>query len=331
MAETAHIGEMAEYLSDEVFAEFYWTKIGPTNQNWPCEQASHHDLKTHPSDVVFYYDEPYSSNRTYVNCDLKSYSKNSINPNSIKEAVESLAKQVACAEISETWRNLYADENTNWEVCGLLFVYNHDGGCDKDFDKLLNQIKNDHLDLPPRAKIVVFGPDDIFWLDNVRYEIRQMRGSSGQDKIPAHENCRFYYPQLMRRANLQPERARAATLEMLTSSWIILEHKDPKTEKVGYVVFYRPKGETQEEFIYLFEYLRQYQLLRVEFDIKIKILDASELASAVFQKAKIRYIEEMTQSEINTEMGDLINKIRLMKIGQVRTSFSQIELGMRYV
>ena len=32
-------------------------------------------ILTHPSDVVFYYDEPYSSYRTYVNTDLKSYKK----------------------------------------------------------------------------------------------------------------------------------------------------------------------------------------------------------------------------------------------------------------
>ena len=41
-----------------------------TNINWPCENQEKHEVKTHPSDVVFWYEEPYSQSRTYVNCDL---------------------------------------------------------------------------------------------------------------------------------------------------------------------------------------------------------------------------------------------------------------------
>ena len=58
MAETANIAKMAEKLSKEVFAEFLWQKTGSTNINWPCEDEERHGKKTHPSDVVFYYDEP---------------------------------------------------------------------------------------------------------------------------------------------------------------------------------------------------------------------------------------------------------------------------------
>ncbi|RYZ80706.1 MAG: hypothetical protein EOP04_25375, partial [Proteobacteria bacterium] len=169
MAETANIAKMAEKLSDEIFGEFLWTKVGPTNQNWPCEDPSRHKVKTHPSDVVFFYDEPYSVSRTYINCDLKSYAANSISPINVRGAVESLAKQIACAETSDEWRRLYVHENVTSEVAGLLFVYNHDGGYDKDFQAKLETVKSEKLDLPKGTKLVVMGPADIFWLDNVRY------------------------------------------------------------------------------------------------------------------------------------------------------------------
>nr|WP_315206710.1 hypothetical protein [uncultured Albidiferax sp.] len=78
MAETANIAAIAEKLSGELFAEFFWKRTGPMNENWACAKPDHHNVKTHPSDVVFYYDEPYAKQRIYVNCDLKSYAKSSI-------------------------------------------------------------------------------------------------------------------------------------------------------------------------------------------------------------------------------------------------------------
>jgi len=77
MSETSNIAKMAELLSSELFSEFLWKRTGPVDQDWKCVLESHHK-NTHPSDVVFYYDEPYEPVRTYVNCDLKSYSADTI-------------------------------------------------------------------------------------------------------------------------------------------------------------------------------------------------------------------------------------------------------------
>ena len=76
-----------------------------TNINWPCENQEKHEVKTHPSDVVFWYDEPYSQSRTYVNCDLKSYAKGSITAASVREAIESLAKTLSCAEVGQEFND----------------------------------------------------------------------------------------------------------------------------------------------------------------------------------------------------------------------------------
>ncbi len=161
MAETSPTAKMAAKLSDEVFAEFFWEKVGPIDQNWPCEDHEHHGVDTHPADVVFYYDEPYSLKRTFVHCDLKSYGKTTITATAVHGAIESLAKQVACAEKSEKWRDLYMHGNVTPEVCGLLFVYNHDGGYEKDFSSHLGTTKDARLPLPKGSRLFVLGPEEI--------------------------------------------------------------------------------------------------------------------------------------------------------------------------
>lgn len=331
MGETRHIAEMAEVLSNELFSEFFWAKTGPTDQNWPCEAPEQHGVETHPSDVVFYYDEPYSPVRTYVNCDLKSYSKSSINQRAVRGAVESLAKQVACAERSNEWRARHIHDHVTPAVAGLLFVYNHDGEYDRSFRNILNTIRAENLALPRGSKLVILGPEDIFWLDNVRYELRQMRGAIGAERLPDPQHCRYFYPQLVRKANVRLDKARAATLEMLTSPLIVLEYQKAASESQrGIVMFYRRRGESTQEFTYLLDYLRHYQVLREGMDVQIKLLDPAPNASALFQKAVQGYVESLAGNNADTSLAERVRAIKFKGIGQVRTTFSTVELGMDY-
>lgn len=212
MAETINIAKMAEKISKGIFNEFLWGRMKHTNINWPCENKEKHELKSHPSDVVFWYDDPYSQSRTYVNCDLKSYAKGSINAGAIREAIESLAKALTCAEVSKEFNDTYIHQDVSPNIQGMLFVYNHDKEYDKDFSKILDKVKGEDLDIPKGSKIVVFGPEDIFWLNNVHHEIIHLRGGSGL--LPERDFCKFFYPPLIRRKNVQPDQAKAATLEM---------------------------------------------------------------------------------------------------------------------
>lgn len=333
MAETANIAAIAEKLSGELFAEFFWKHTGPMNENWACEKSEHHKVKTHPSDLVFYYDEPYARQRTYVNCDLKSYATSSITTTALRGAVESIAKQVACAEISDEWRAKYIHNGVTPAVSGLLFVYNHDGEYDKDFQQHLKGVQQAaKLDLPRGSKLVVLGPEDIFWLDNVRYEICQMRGRrTGGLPLPDPEHCKYFYPQLVRRKNLQLDHAKAATLEMLTSKLIVLEYTRPNApDHKGVVLFYRGKGAAAEEFTYLLDYLRHFQLLQEDIDIEMKLLDASPLAAAMFQKAIQSYVEGLSSGDAKSPLAERVAAIGYKRITQVLTRFSDLELGMDY-
>jgi hypothetical protein len=287
----------------------------------------------HPSDVVFFYDDPYSRERAYVNCDLKSYAKSSISPSAIKGAIESLSKQVSCAEISDEWRDLYIHPHVTPIVHGLLFVYNHDGEYDRDFRQHMSDLQSANLDLPKGSKLFVLGPEDIFWLDNIRYELVQMRGrrSGSELPLPDPEHCRYYYPQLIRSKNLELENAKAATLDMLTSKLIVLEYVRPSTtDRKGLILFYRGKGEKAEEFTYLFDYLRNFQLLQINVDIEVKLLDASPLASAMFQKAQQVYTDGLSDGTGVSPLAERVGQIQYKRISQVLSSYSDIELGMDY-
>lgn len=83
MAENANIAKMAEKLSNDLFSVFGWCGTGPMNIDWACVDQQRHGAQTHPTDAVWYYDEPYSNSRTYILADLKSYGKASITPNKI--------------------------------------------------------------------------------------------------------------------------------------------------------------------------------------------------------------------------------------------------------
>lgn len=332
MGETANIAAMAEKLSAELFAEFFWTRTGPMNQNWDCQKPDVHRATQHPSDVVFYYDEPYTQQRTYVNCDLKSYARSSIKLTALRGALESLSKQVACAEISDEWRSLYVHKGVTPAIAGLLFVYNHDGEYDKDFRQHVKALQAAKLDIPRGSKLVVLGPADIFWLDNVRYEIVQMRGRrSGGPRLPEPEHCKYFYPQLSRRKNLQLDHAKSATLEMLTSKLIVLEYVRPEAaDRTGVVLFYRGKGESSDEFTYILDYLRHFQLLRDNIDVELKMLTASTLAQPMFQKAVHSYVDGLAAAGQKSPLADCVNRIEFKRISQVLTRFSDIELGMDY-
>lgn len=330
MGETAAIARIAEIVSDQIFSEFFWTKVGPMNSNWSCEKRDTHMSQTHPSDVVFFYDEPYEEVTTYVQCDLKSYAAGSLGRSQVEKALISLSNQVSCAEISSQWQDRYVHKHKDFSVSGLLFVYNHDGGFDRTFSEYLEKLKLDELDTPENGKLVVLGPVEIHWLNNVSQEIVRMRGQAGSDRLPAREACSFFYPQAVRRAQVRGTQRCAATLEMLTGPWVIMHHEGDDNRKEGLVVFYRPSGETVDEFLYLLDYLRQHNLLD-QYSIAVRAIDKYGSASNNFQKARQHYIEAMGATYEGTgSLSQTINAIKFQPMHNLISTFSEIEIGMDY-
>ncbi|MBX4961370.1 hypothetical protein [Rhizobium binae] len=327
MGETAVIARMAEKLADEILAEFFWRKSGPMNVNWDCENPEVHGVKKHPTDTVFFYDEPYSEARRYLQCDLKSYGKTSITRPQMKAAIVSLAKQVTCAEISSDWQRMYVDDQTTPVISGLLFVYNHDDEYDADFDHLLSDIRSEDLQLNPDSRLFIFGPDDINWLDRVATEIRQMRGKGD---LPSRQFTSFYYPQLVRKSNFQIVEARAATAEMLSSPWIMLRWEDDETRREGFVVFHRRKT-TVDDLVYLLDYLRHFQLLQRKIDVTIKVSQTDSDATIILQKAVRKYIDHISGQNEDSDIGKFLQQVKIGFVPENKTSFSTDAIGMEYV
>lgn len=320
MGETENISKMAEKLSSELFNVFLWEKVGPTNVNWPCLNKDH-GKKTHPTDIVFTYKEPYMSKRMYLNCDLKSYAKGTINTGTVRTALQSLSQTIDCAACSKEWNDKYKYYKDNYTINGLLFIYNHDGEYDKDFDTILDALKNDDLNIPKGRKIFVLGPRDICFLATVTMDIIALRGLK---KLPDEDRCNFYFPDLVeKRANSLEHMS--ATIEMLTSPYITMKYK--KNDKTGIQLYYRRKGSSVDEFLYLFDFLFHYQQLQECDEIFLSLYEPAGDAAALFEKAKNIYSDERDNKN---EIMAILGKIQYRSLTSIIKRFSEIEIGMGY-
>src|SRR5579864_3009862 len=108
MPETSKIAEIAEKVSDDILKVFGWTRRPARDRNWPC-CTEKHKKTTHPSDVVFSYDDPIEHSSIFVTTDLKSYARDSITLLQVKKALKDLAMTIECAAKSAHWQELYVN------------------------------------------------------------------------------------------------------------------------------------------------------------------------------------------------------------------------------
>ncbi|MFD2448431.1 hypothetical protein ACFSQE_08315 [Vogesella fluminis] len=124
---------------------------------------------------------------------------------------------------------------------------------------------------------------------------------------------------------MQPDNAKAATLEMLTAPWIILSYTNPKKEnRKGFVVFMRKRGHTVDEFLYLIEYLVHHHVIKSGHEVTIRILDPHPNSSPNFSKAKDQYIADYEGGE---EFRQILDAIDMGKLEHIRTDFCELELS----
>jgi hypothetical protein len=323
--ESENISKMAEILTKEMFNEFFWEKSGPTNINWDCINENH-QKRTHPSDIVFSYQEPYLNSRTYLNCDLKSYSKKSINKTSIKTAIENLAMAVSCAENSEDWQKIYiVGSNANFNVHGLLFIYNHDGEYDNDFQTILEEATQTNIQLALNRRIYILSPKDICYLYTVVNDIKRLRGD---DYLPKAHDCQYYYPDLINKKVVSKQIKFAATIEMLLGPFLVLRYKiQEKNNAFGLLVYYKKEGKSIDEFIYIIDYLFHYQQLQNYEKIDICLVNPSRDTPAIFSIAKKEYLVKSNEDE---GLAERLSAINYRYVNNIFKSFSEIEIGMRY-
>jgi hypothetical protein len=322
MPETGNIEELAKIVSKDIFKWFKWNTCGLKDVNWECV-SDHHKKKTHPSDVVFYYDEPYSGNVIYLNTDLKSYKKGSINTASITKALSSLSISVECANISEDWQKKYLISDDGFDkVIGLLFIYNHDDEFDKDLIDIIETIDFEKTGIPENVKLIVFDPDKIRNLVNI---VNDIKGLVADDLLPRIDYT-FFYPDMVMSKRHGEEWAQPASLEALTSPWLIIKHRATTGIEEGYLIYYQMLGETVEEFIYLIDAMSHYQMLLSNKPIRVRFTNAREEAANNFSKAKLEYLKMWGADEAREIQ---LNRIDARRISKVVSNYCPMEIGMR--
>lgn len=297
MSETIAIAEMATKMSQEIFDVFGWTlSAGPIDIRWECVDKDKHGVDLHPTDVVYFYDDPYRDTRIYVNFDLKSYSADTLEKGfkgKIGSALKSLAKSTECANISASWQTKYTHSDVSATVVGALFAYNHDGDYDISFRRKLADLGDEFFTLAPGRRIYIFGPQDIQYLSNIANDILRRRGFKvgNPEKLPEQDECHFFYPDLIQ-VRARSQGGISASIEMLLGPFQILTYTIERREH--YLFYYRGAGESTDDFMYLIDYLFRYQLLREKVTtIKILLPNGSADSAAIFRQAIEQYVEKL--------------------------------------
>lgn len=290
MAETANIAEMALKVSKDVFSIFGWEIRGPKDKNWPClkdhrkratpalaaapeplETAAPEDIdpdlaesskpkkskksKTHPSDVVFRYDDPYSNAAVYLTVDLKSYAAGTITKTNVRAALRSLCASVDCANVVPEWAASYVSGDDLWHAHGMLFVYNHDAEYDpKRFRDLVIGATPATIRVPTGRRVYVFGPGEITHLHAVARDLKVFRGDNlGVD-------FQWFTPDLITRKSKGPSFGTTAPAEVLLGPWQIAGVVQPDAIQPSSLrMYYRATGDVSvTEMEYLLEYMFRY-------------------------------------------------------------------------
>ncbi len=260
--------------------------------------------KQHPVDAVFYYQDPYENDLVYFNCDLKSYQDSSITSTSLRNTINSLANSVHCASQSEEWNNRYG-RDFRGEVRGLLFLLNHDAKYNKNISNLFYDQKNpveeqtvhiENLQLMPNQFIHIIDPDTVRYLATIKKDVSTLMMDNKFPITP--EDWYFFYPDLKRHRSSMAEDA-PATIEMLLGPFLMIKHKKfkplhkPETSKEGFLIYYKCKGESKEEFMYFLDTLSSYQIFKENQNIQVRLINKShdEKAEENFNNAINEYIE----------------------------------------
>lgn len=327
--ETSAIQRVASKITQDIFKVFKWQRAESQDMNWNCE-LQNHDKKTHPSDVVFYYLDPYEEELVYFNTDLKSYADGTIGKSIVEGAISSLALATECANISTQWRTRYIrDESLGFNVRGLLFLYNHDNLYDKDFySNVMKKIDPETIKCPPNIKLHILDPYIISDMINISSDIKMLIGSG---ELPQPDRFHYYYPDLSLTRIKHPVNDKtAATIEMLSSPYVILKYSDftwmDEKKDGGYVIYYNQAGNNIDEFVYFLDMLSNYQILTEVKKLHIRHCHINPHPDAIhhFEKAKKKYSSHWLLGESER----LFSKVSFDKVATVVIQYSLEAIGM---
>jgi hypothetical protein len=276
MGETAPRADMAKKVFEHVFKVFGWETNYLYDQNTACCLNAMHKKSTHPSDIVCWYDDPYENSRKYINIDLKSYGLGSIAPGKLRDTLVSMCQAVECANVNDDWQQLYVeDQEVEFKVHGLVFIYNHDGLSESSGFDILSKLKDKEIPGVVGQRTFVLGPSDVVYLTNIAHDVNFNYKEQGS-KV-------FWHPDLVLKKK-KSKNPGAARIENLIAPWQLMRGVEKNAN--NYTVYYRESGEDVDEFVYLLDMLFAYQLIEDKNRISIKLPNADKRALVNFKSAK---------------------------------------------
>jgi len=325
MSETVNIAALAASASEKLFEVFGWELLSITDENFPCNKVEKHQTKgaggVHPVDCVFSYSDPLSNRTIYLNCDLKSYAKSSIQTADFAPYIRSLSRAIDCAVSSTAWRDRYIEPNTvNWRIEGLLFVYNHDQGYDKKFKESARGLAPGSLAHSRQGRVHLLGPDDIAYLQSV---VNDMKITCAEKNLQ-FQNRLFFYPQqilLPPGESLLP----VATIEMLRGKLLITRFQNTLTKEVPFLVYLRSFG-SLSDFEYIITYLYRKGVMSLASSVIIKGVSFLPEAQVNFENAKTQFLKRHYGMK---EISDSLERIKFGRADQIVSNFSSIDESIR--
>lgn len=330
MSETANIAQMAVQLAKSISRFAGWEQVGPNDIDWQCVQP-HHKKDTHPADAVYAYRDPYDGKLTQVLFDFKSLAAQSISARGIVAALKNLALSLDCAMVSDSFGDLFpTPHDEDKKVIACLFVYNHDHAYTKNLNNhIANNIKDDWPKLKAQSEIIILDPETLIYLNSIQNDYWVAKG---QENIP-NDAVGFFQPdhQLQyHRRSCSNRYGAPLMLEQLVAPFHIIRYGTNQAGKEGYILYYRGKGETSDEFIHLIDYLFTYQVMDHASKIIFKLPNATNISPPNFQKAKKEYADMVAPNLTVAKMiFDRLDIIDMMSIPTVKPQFFESEIGMQ--
>ncbi|ECP5675445.1 hypothetical protein FUA07_20105, partial [Salmonella enterica] len=248
----------------------------------------------------------------------------------IESALESLAKTIECARYSPEWSEKYNFSQIDCEVRGLLFVFNHDNQLQHDFYEFFNPPKPakgrrdkavnlEKIPLSAGQQIHIIDP---FLINYMLAITNDMNDLIAKKEFP-DEEYGFYYPQLTFHKVAVTEKYLPATIEVLSSPFMIIKHGavykfnrskgiEEEVYPEGFVVYYNKKGNSDNEFFYLLDILSNYQILDGINKIRIRLAyrEKDERILSHFQRGVEKYAHEYgLDEEAKKRLEDLDVKV----------------------
>lgn len=331
MGEQVNVGEVAVKVGEDIFSHFYWNVHNLRDINFACVNKDHKSdgakpksKETHPSDAIFYYDDPYKGIRIYLHTDFKSYGAKTIGKIKLRSAIKSLAMSVECAKLSPDWPLKYGiDEDVNYDIHGLLFVYNHDKKYKEDFKKLIEETDLSTLDIAANVYVHYLDPADINRIWSIANDIIRL---VYQKTLP--KNYSFYYPELFLSKSHGDVWSQPATIETLCAPYFIIRYPAQDKSPSGFLIYYNRAGNTVEEFEYFLDSLSRYQILNSGEFMRVRMAnyETSENFRANFFAARNKYKKAWGFEGVRAE---ILDGIGIDAITSTTSTYSAGKLGWR--